>query len=65
MVGRIFFSLFASISEVNLWVNFTEGYRTIRRFHGMVPNYHFSRTRVLNYQKPSHKGIMSGFGVKS
>jgi hypothetical protein len=46
-------------------VNFTEGFQNIRHFDGKVPNYHFSQTGVLNYQKPSHKGIPSGFSVKS
>jgi len=46
-------------------VNFTKRFWIIRRFDGKVPNYHFSRTGLLNYQKPSHKGIPSGFSVKS
>jgi hypothetical protein len=45
--------------------NFTKGYRIIPRFDRRVLKYHSSRTRGLNYQNESHKGIQSGFGVKS
>jgi hypothetical protein len=34
-------------------------------FDGRIPNYHFSQTEVLNYQKPSNKGIPSTLDVKS
>jgi hypothetical protein len=45
--------------------NFTKGHWVITYFDGKIPNYHFSRTGVLNYKKPSNKGIPSAFDAKS
>jgi len=50
---------------IKFWDNFTKGYRFIDRFDGMIPNYQNSRIRVFMYQKPSLKGIPSGFGIKT
>jgi hypothetical protein len=34
-------------------------------FDERIPSYHFSQIEVLNYQKPSNKGISSTLDVKS